>query len=79
MIDEGINNVVSRPPSRLKLTEWITESAQGIQQSTAIVKNSWRHADYSYFPRNEEEGCPCRCHLWKNQQQQVQKKQGREC
>ncbi len=56
MIDEGINNVVSRPPSRLKLTEWITESAQGIQQSAAIVKNSWRHADYSYFPRNTEEG-----------------------
>jgi hypothetical protein len=56
IIDKGINNVVSRPPSRLKLTEKITESAQGIQQSAAIVKKSWRHADYSYFPRNEEVG-----------------------
>lgn len=67
MIENGIDSAVSRPPSRMMLTEWITESVEGIRLSSTIVKNSWRHADYSYFPpinegeevtRNEQEQAP---------------------
>ena len=57
MIDQGVNSVVSRPPSRLQLSQWITESAEQIRESPTIVKNSWRHGEYSYFPtqtRNEQ-------------------------
>ena len=30
MIENGIDSAVSRPPSRMMLTEWITESVEGI-------------------------------------------------
>ena len=50
MISEGVGNAVSRPPSRLLLSTWITDSAERIRQSPTIIKNSWRHSEYSYFP-----------------------------
>jgi DDE superfamily endonuclease len=56
IINEGINNAVVRPPSRLLLSHWITDSMQRIRDSTpSIVCNSWRHGAYSYFP-NEGQG-----------------------
>ena len=60
MIGKGVNNAMSRPPSRLQLTQWITtESAEQIRVTPTIVRNSWRHGAYSYFPTqttNEQGG-----------------------
>ena len=54
IINEGINAApVLRPPSRLLLSQWITDSIQRIRGSTSIVRNSWRHEVYSYFPNEE--------------------------
>jgi hypothetical protein len=48
MIDEGVDNAVLRPPSRLLLTQWITDSVQRIRNSTpSMVQNSWRNAPYT--------------------------------
>ena len=48
MLEQGINNVISKPPSRKTLSEWIIKSLEDI--GPHIVKNSWRHGEYSYFP-----------------------------
>jgi hypothetical protein len=47
-----VNNAASRPPLRLLLSRWITDSASRIKQSPTIVRNSWQHAGYSYFAEN---------------------------
>ena len=55
IINEGVNNAVLRPPSRLLLSQWITDSIQRIRDATSIVRNSWRHGAYSYFPNENQE------------------------
>lgn len=40
--------VASKPPLRETLSQWIIDSLQSIDVS--ILKNSWRHGEYSYFP-----------------------------
>jgi hypothetical protein len=50
--DQGVNNAASCPPSRLLLSLWITDSASRIKQSRTMVRNSWQHAEYSYFAEN---------------------------
>jgi transposase-like protein len=50
MMDNGVNNAVLRPPTRLLLSLWITESAERIRNSPSMVQNSWRHGTYTYFP-----------------------------
>ena len=43
-----------RPPSRLLLSQGITNSIQQIRDSTSIVRNSWRNGVYSYFLNEQE-------------------------
>ena len=51
MVDQcTTNNGRSRPPSRLLMSQWITDSVNRIRESDSLVRNSWRHAEYSYFP-----------------------------
>ena len=61
MLETGLQQVLSKPPSRAVMAGWIIESLQSL--STTLVKNSWRHGRYSYFPNNpveavDPEDCP---------------------
>ncbi len=38
------------PPSRLLLSQRITDLIQKIRDSTSMARNSWRHGAFSYFP-----------------------------
>jgi DDE superfamily endonuclease len=54
MIDQcNTNNGRSRPPSRLLMSQWISDSVNRLQESDTLVRNSWRHGEYSYFPNEE--------------------------
>ena len=46
------NAAASRPPLRLLMSQWITASVNRSIASPSMIRNSWRHPDYSYF-RNE--------------------------
>ena len=60
MIDEGLDNAVLQPLSNLLLTHWITDSVQRICNSTtSMVRNSWWHAPYTYFPIWETRSRTC--------------------
>ena len=51
MIDQcTTNNGQSRPPSRLLMSQWISDSVNRLRRSDTLVRNSWQHAEYSYFP-----------------------------
>ena len=61
MLETGLQQVLSKPPSRAVMAGWIVESLRSL--STTLVKNSWRHGHYSYFPNepvnaNDEEDGP---------------------
>jgi hypothetical protein len=43
----------SRPASRLQMSQWIADAVQHIPSSELLVRNSWRHHEYSYFPNEE--------------------------
>ena len=32
------------------MSQWVTDSAKQICESNSIVWNSWRHAEFRYFP-----------------------------
>ncbi len=54
MIDQcTTNNGQSRPPSRLLMSQWISDSVNRLRESDTLVRNSWRHAEYSYFPMKQ--------------------------
>jgi hypothetical protein len=47
---------VLRPPLRLQLLQWITDSTKRIRESSpSIVRNSCQHGAYSYFPNEGQE------------------------
>lgn len=48
MIEKGLRTVIASPPDRLEFAQWIINSKA--QLTKQVVKNSWRHAPYSYFP-----------------------------
>ena len=48
MIDEGLTNGTTSPPTRENIVQWSRFAIANI--STQIVKNAWRHGDYSWFP-----------------------------
>jgi hypothetical protein len=50
MMYGGVGNSVLRPPSRLLLLTWVTDSASRIRPSPTNIKNSWHCAGYSYLP-----------------------------
>ena len=32
------------------MSQWISDSVNRLRESDTLVRNSWRHAEYSYFP-----------------------------
>ena len=48
MLEEGTLNGVTRPPARELISQWSFVAMESL--STEIVKNSWRHGDYTWFP-----------------------------
>ena len=48
MIDEGLANGTTSPPTRENIVQWTRYAVANI--SSEIVKNAWRHGDYSWFP-----------------------------
>ena len=48
MLEEGIVNGVTKAPTREKIARWCIAAMDALP--TQIVKNSWRHGDYSWFP-----------------------------
>lgn len=53
MVTECADGRASRPPSRLQMSQWIADSVQQIRSSESMVRNSWRHHEYSYFPNED--------------------------
>ena len=51
MLQQGVNTNIFRPPTRQVVAGWIVAAFQNI--SIEVTKNSWRHAQYSYFPKSE--------------------------
>ena len=52
MMEQGVNTAMSHPPSQKTLSEWIIDSLNDI--GPTIIRNSWRHGEYSYFPDGGE-------------------------
>ena len=49
MLEEGLAMTVSKPPTRQRMTTWVTESLDDLGEH--IVKAAWRRNGYSYFPQ----------------------------
>ena len=47
MIDLEVGDGI-KPPSRKQIAEWTVNSLESITRT--IIRNSWRHGRYSYFP-----------------------------
>jgi transposase len=48
MVDEGLAHGTTSPPTRENIVQWARNAVANI--SSEIVKNAWRHGDYSWFP-----------------------------
>lgn len=48
MLTEGLQQQTTRPPSRKMMAKWCVDSLGELDKN--LVRNSWRHGDYSYFP-----------------------------
>jgi hypothetical protein len=48
MLTEGLLNNRTKPPSRQWLAAWCIDSMKEMDEQ--IVKNSWLHGEYSFFP-----------------------------
>ena len=48
MIQEGILLGTTSPPSRKDISRWSVAAIQSLPEQ--LVKNSWRHMEYSWFP-----------------------------
>jgi hypothetical protein len=51
MLEEGLLQNKTQPPTRQLMALWCTESLR--DTTVDIVKNAWRHAEYSYFPQEQ--------------------------
>jgi hypothetical protein len=49
----GLSEEKCKTPSREKVSEWVIKSIGSI--GSKIVRNSWRHVGFSYFPAEPEE------------------------
>jgi hypothetical protein len=53
MIEKGgLNEEKTKTPSREEVSEWVIKSIGSI--GTNIIRNSWRHRGFSYFPAEPE-------------------------
>ena len=48
MLEACVAHASTKAPSIERVSQWCIDSLDDL--STEIVKNSWRHGDYSYFP-----------------------------
>jgi hypothetical protein len=48
MIEEGIQRGTTRPPTRTDISNWTLAAMEALP--TQIVKNAWRHGEYTWFP-----------------------------
>ena len=48
MLNTGVSNAAKKAPSRQRVAQWCIDSLNDLV--TNIIKNSWRHGEYSYFP-----------------------------
>ena len=55
MLDDGIgyNNGTTSPPTRKDIAQWGLYVKNEISVET--VKNSWRHGEYSWFPKEDDD------------------------
>ena len=51
MLEEGLAQSVTKPPSRATIAKWCDLAIKELDGD--IVRNAWRHSDYSYFPTEE--------------------------
>jgi hypothetical protein len=51
MLNEGLATSFTNPPERALLSNWISNSIQSI--GAGIVRNSWNHHEFPYFPTDE--------------------------
>jgi hypothetical protein len=49
----GLDQEKTKTPSREEVSEWVIQSIGSI--GTKIIRNSWRHRGFSYFPAEPEE------------------------
>ena len=48
MLEDGLFQEQTKPPSCQQMAQWCVKALKDLPKE--IVKNSWRHGDYSYFP-----------------------------
>ena len=54
MINEGIERGTTSPPTREDISKWSVTAMQTLP--TSIVRNAWRHGEYTWFQQQEERG-----------------------
>ena len=53
MLSVGLDQVKTKPPTRLTMVEWAVSSLNSISEQ--IIKNAWRLSNYDYFPNEPKE------------------------
>jgi hypothetical protein len=53
MIDYGLTTGITKAPERADIAEWVAQAKD--QLTEQIVRNSWRHGAYTFFPPTYEE------------------------
>ena len=56
MLDDGLIQVVSKPPTRQMMAGWCVDTLKELEEG--IIKNAWHHGEYSYFPEKPTEETP---------------------
>jgi hypothetical protein len=47
MVDEGLANDRTSPPTRGDIVQWTWNASQNLQPQ--LIRNAWRHGDYTWF------------------------------
>ena len=56
MLEEGLLQQTTKPPSRQTMAHWCIDALNEISPQT--ISNAWRHGKYSYFPQQESVTAP---------------------
>ena len=52
MLETGVDAVIAKRPKREVVSQWCIDGLNDLSET--IVKNSWRHGEFSYFPNENE-------------------------
>ena len=52
MLEEGLQQLKTHPPTQQKMAHWCVDALQDLHED--LVKNAWRHGEYSWFPGENE-------------------------